>query len=186
MRRDGDASGRPRRRGRARLHWVQVDGDGSADVTARWQRRRRRRPWFWLGSCKLRSPPAPAWSRDAIQSRCGGTERMDEEEMVAFVLCTVWPSWPVDSCWAMGRGLLAGGGVAWRGADGCLCLGGGRGGGRRRVFLAHVLCLALDATVESSGHSIWERYLKPEGMRRAAEGKRGAAKAVCRYGILKR
>jgi hypothetical protein len=77
----------------------------------------------------------------------------------------------LDSRWAMAPGGRRGG-VAWRGADGCLCLGGGRPWQRTAPDLAHVLCLAPDATGESIEHSFRERSLRPEVTRRAAEGKK--------------
>lgn len=127
-------------------------------------------------------------------SRSGGwgrRARRGEKKVVFFLSCApcrVAAVASLDSRWAMAPGGRRGG-VAWRGADGCLCLGGGRQWQRTAPDLAHVLCLAPDATGESIEHSFRERSLRPEAPNPKSraepprERKLGAAR---RCGILEK
>ena len=151
---------------------VQVHGDGSTDVTPRWASGRR--PWFGL-AWVLRAPPphsrSPASPSRPLRPSVprNGTDGRGEKggfcpvhRVAVVALLTL-------------AGMLLGHGswraAGWRGADGFLCLGGGRAedGVGSFVSLAHV-------PVPCSRCNRRERYLKPEVMRRAAEGNKNSAR----------
>lgn len=125
--------------------------------------------------------------------RSGGwgrrTRRGEKKVGFFFVLLrrVVWLRWPLltlDSRWANAPGGRRGG-VAPMAASASAAVG--RGPWQRTApDLAHVLCLAPDATGESIGHSFRERSLRPEVTRRAAEGKKTRRGAARRCGILEK
>ena len=145
----------------------------------------------WLGS-GLASSPVPTTTtlprlRRAIQSRSGrGTERMDEEEKVVFVLCTVWPSWPVDSCWAMGAPGGRRGGVALMAASASAAAAVAEDG--IGSFLPTSCALLSMQPSNRACIQFGKGTLSPKSCAeppRERKTRRRAAKAVCRYGMLK-